>query len=166
MSKFYDFRHRTFWVKEDGRIFNEHDVLLRGSTDDGYGCTNFRFFENGKVEYICLLHHRIVAETFVLNPDNKPYVIHLDGDKSNNKVENLAWATHAERYQHQFDLGLFKKPKLSIKDVLKIKKKLKKEMPKAHIATKYGVSHTQINRISSGENWSYVTKESVRNKKK
>jgi HNH endonuclease len=154
MSKFYDFRHRTFWVKEDGRIFNEDDILMRNFTEEGYLSIKMKFFENGKIEHVCLLQHRIVAEVFVPNPDEKPYVIHLDGDKANNKTENLAWATHKERYKHQFDLGLFKTPKLSKSDVLEIKESLKNKVPKNFIASQYGVSHTQIKRIDIGENWS------------
>ena len=42
------------------------------------------------------LVHRIVAETFIPNPDNKPVVDHIDTDAGNNNVENLRWATQKE----------------------------------------------------------------------
>ena len=160
MSHFYEFRHRTFWVKKDGRIWNENDELMQGKLD-GYLTINMRFKEDGKLEYVTLFHHRIVAEIFVPNPKNKPYVIHLDGDKSNNSAENLAWATQEERYAHQVKLGLYCKPKLTVEKVLEIKKQLKKRIPVNTIAGKYGVSHTQIHRINRGENWASVKKSAV-----
>lgn len=40
--------------------------------------------------------HRIVAETFIPNPNNYPVIDHIDGDKKNNKVENLKWCTQSE----------------------------------------------------------------------
>jgi len=40
--------------------------------------------------------HRLVAESFIPNPDNKPFVCHIDGDTTNNHFSNLYWGTHAE----------------------------------------------------------------------
>jgi hypothetical protein len=155
MSHFYEFRHRTFWVKKDGRIWNENDELMQGKLD-GYPSINLRFKEDSKLEYVTLFHHRIIAEIFVPNPENKPYVIHLDGDKANNDAENLAWATEQERYQHQAQMGLFNKPKLTTEEVLEIKERIKHRIPLSTIAVEYGVSHTQIRRIDRGENWTNV----------
>lgn len=58
--------------------------------------------------------HRIVAEAFVPNPDNKRYVNHIDGDPSNNCASNLEWCTAHENMQHAKALGLLKSPDISI----------------------------------------------------
>ena len=56
----------------------------------------------GKSFYV----HRLVASAYIPNPQNKPTVNHIDGNKANNDVSNLEWATYSENEQHAWRTGL------------------------------------------------------------
>lgn len=63
--------------------------------------------------------HRIIALTFIPNPDNKPYVNHKNGNKKDNSVSNLEWVTQKENMQHAHETGLIKHKVISGKiDIL------------------------------------------------
>jgi hypothetical protein len=70
--------------------------------------------KNGRSSFDSM--HRLVAKAFVPNPDNKSYVNHKDGDKTNCRADNLEWVTSYENMQHSADTGLNPRMKLSIHD--------------------------------------------------
>lgn len=69
---------------------------------DGYEVINLA--KNGGKIYISI--HRLLGIAFIPNPLNLPQINHIDGIKTNNKLENLEWVTEKENIQHAFKTGL------------------------------------------------------------
>lgn len=69
-----------------------------------WGYISVGLWKDGKCSQRML--HRLVAEAFIPNPDNLPFVNHIDGNKRNNCVENLEWVTAKENAQHAIRTGL------------------------------------------------------------
>jgi hypothetical protein len=77
-------------------------ILKPVINNNGY----LRIFICGKPKNRNCAIHRLVAKAFIPNPENKPQVNHKDGDKSNNKIENLEWCNGSENVCHAFENGL------------------------------------------------------------
>lgn len=63
-------------------------------SNNGYYKTSFYDAYTGRVKNVTL--HRLLAETFIPNPENKPCIDHINGDSTDNRLSNLRWCTHKE----------------------------------------------------------------------
>lgn len=85
-------------IRKDGRKYNVVEKIKKQSVfSNGY----YGFGTNRNHGTILL--HRALAEAFIPNPENKRCVNHIDGNKLNNSIDNLEWATHGENNQHAYD---------------------------------------------------------------
>ena len=94
------FRDTPYFVTEDGRVFRNGREKKFGLTNKGYKQVDLWISNKRKHKSI----HRMVAEVYIPNPDNKPCVNHIDGDKLNNYYFNLEWVTLKENSQHSVNV--------------------------------------------------------------
>ncbi|NCD01333.1 hypothetical protein EOL94_04560 [bacterium] len=98
-----------YQVSNKGRIkslkFGQENIMKLKKWKNGY--MRIDLCKNGKKKY-CLVH-RLVAQAFIQNPENKPCTNHINGIKSDNRVENLEWATKSENAIHAYKTGLCKR---------------------------------------------------------
>jgi len=117
--------------------------------------------------------HRLVAIAFIPNPLNKITVNHIDGNRHNNHVSNLEWATYNENMQHAYDTGLLenctylkgnkgeKHPysKLTPMDIEMIKCLHNGGFNYPQIAPKFNVHSTHIGLIVKNKSWSHLNQQ-------
>lgn len=104
------------------------------------------------------LHHRLVANAFIANPDGLNEVNHINGDKSDNSVSNLEWLSKADNAKHAYSTGLRARgSKLNETDAIRITELTKLGMTNKLIAQLFGVSRQLISNIKTGRKWASVT---------
>ena len=154
--------------KYSPRRYKEKELKL-SNDKDGYKLISLK----GKSKRV----HRLVAEAFIKNPNNLSQINHKNGDKGDNRVENLEWCDQSKNQQHKYDelgsLGpvgeLNGNSKFDKDKVLHIKLLLEhSNLMQKDIAELTGVTPNYVSEIKLGRRWSHVTgyKYNGRNKKR
>ncbi len=95
--KGYDYPYK---VSNMGNVYSyrlNRNMKLQDST---WGYYRVSLVKNGKKQCVCV--HKLVAEAFIPNPENKEQVNHKNGDRKDNRVENLEWVTRSENVLHRY----------------------------------------------------------------
>lgn len=131
--------------------------------DNGTGYKFVDLHKNNKAKRFYV--HRLVASTFIPNPEYKPEVNHLDGDKANNVVFNLCWSTRKENLRHAANTGLTKRgdqnklTKIKDADVLFIRENYEaynEDYNAEALAKKFETTENYIKGIVYGKKRKYV----------
>lgn len=115
------------------------------------------------------LTHRLVAKTYIPNPDNLPEVNHKDCNKTNNHVSNLEWVTSRQNYDHAIANGRYKclnrntvrgerhwAAKLHSDQILEIRNLRLAGITYREIAARFSVGKSTVVHICAGDNWTHV----------
>ena len=142
-----------YQVSNKGRLksFHDNNVKILNYSFDKTGYTRITLTLKEVRKYFAL--HRLIATAFIPNPENKPFVNHIDGNKRNNCLENLEWVTPKENSQHAYKHGLIKKgcenpcSKLTAEQVKFIRQNYKardKNFGASALGRKFNVNHSVI----------------------
>jgi hypothetical protein len=122
MEEFKDIpEYPQYKIGNFGNIWSSNRGRVLQATLDQDGYVRNGFWNSGKRKSFMV--HRLVARAFVPNPEDKPTVNHIDGDKTNNHYTNLEWNTVAEQNDHKINVlnkgsykGIHVKPVILVLD--------------------------------------------------
>lgn len=156
-------------VSNLGRVRNANNGYIYSINIDSteyYGTTVSLGSKDNKKRFRV---HRLVAETFIKNIDDKPCINHIDGCKTNNCVDNLEWNTYKENAQHAINMGLTSfghlrgeksyRSHLTEDDVRYIRRNYKsrdKKFGSRPLGRRFNIDHCAILKIIKNVTWKHI----------
>ena len=134
-------------ISRDGRIMKKRTGKLLKHTFHHKG-EYIRICHNGVTKMLYV--SRLIAEAFIPNPDNKPIVGHLDGNKLNNDITNLCWQGYKENRHMSWKLGLYNASHRKVK-VISLEDNVEYESIKEY-ADKMSLNYSTVRSILSSVN--------------
>lgn len=98
-------RNTNYSINEKGEVRNDLTGKIKASfINKSNGYFSVDLYKNNKSEKVTI--HRLLAEAFIPNPDNKPCVDHKDGNRTNNDLSNLRWASYSDNNSRFNTIGV------------------------------------------------------------
>jgi hypothetical protein len=155
----------NYFVSTEGKIFSRNHAKTKELkemklTTQSNGYLTVRLSRNYGIHYV----HRLIAISFIPNPDNKPTVNHKNSNKADNCVSNLEWATYQENHRHSFNNGRkaacgekAAKSKVTEIDVKNIRNSyIPRIVTYMDLAIKFNLSWWQIRSIIKRKHWKHI----------
>ena len=151
-----------YFIKENGQVISPLGFALSSAINGGgYPYVTLHYNKRKFNKMI----HRLLAIAYLPNPENKPQVNHIDGNKLNYSLDNLEWVTQFENMQHSVVTGLSPKgersylAKLTEEDVKDISVLHSQGVSCEELSKQFGITPGGISGILSGRTWKHVSRE-------
>ncbi|MDO3814240.1 HNH endonuclease [Salmonella enterica] len=154
-----NFKH--YYVSSNGDVFNTNsNIKLKPIENKGYD--RYHLYYDGKRHY--WPSHRLVALVYLPNPENKPCVNHIDGNKHNNDVSNLEWCTYSENELHSHRV-LGKQVArgeetynavLTVEKVKHLRSIFRSKVNLMALSKEWGISYGTIRNAAFGRTWKHI----------
>lgn len=155
---------KDYFVCTDGFVYRKGKKLKGSSMGKQSKYRRlFVFYKDGSNQRFFV--HRLVAEAFIPNPENKPFVNHINGVQDDNRAENLEWVTAKENVVHAHETGLAPKgedkpqAKINEETVHKICSLMVDDWRNKEIIEHLGLTKSIVTSIRNGISWSWITEQ-------
>lgn len=147
----------SYEVSDTGRVRNKESGCVRKPNLDKFGYLSVDLYNKGYMKRLKI--HRLVLITFSGIDKERVQVNHINGNKQDNKLENLEWCTPKENSQHAYRTGLtvavvgekHGMSKLTVEEVLQIRQCVGQRHQS--VADRFGVSRRLVSKILKGDLW-------------
>ena len=153
---------RWYDNKASGWRFIKERLLACGVNASGYCRVSFSL--GSRKDIAAYRVHRLVADAFIPNTENKPFVNHINAIKTDNRVENLEWCTGQENTIHAIDMGLRSgvgednvKAKCTAEQIMQIRLLFENGKSRKEIRSFYPfLSKSSVERIVARRSWKHL----------
>ena len=154
---------KEYYVDLDGNVYSGYRKLNKNNQHTGYQTAAIRYLDGSvRTHYV----HRLIAEAFIDNPENKPVVNHKNLNKADNRVCNLEWVTYKENNLHMQENaanrdsdGTAKWAVYSKEQIVRVCELLKDGRRDVEIIKITGVAKSDVNSIRARANWTHISKD-------
>lgn len=162
-----------YLIFADGNVYSRKSQRMLKPYASKYPYLRVDLHKDGKGKSMPI--HRLVATAFIPNPENKGEVNHINGIKTDNRVENLEWVTHKENVHHAYKTGLNRghsENRAMAVEMYSMEGMFIAEFSSAREAAKHvGISDKHIGSVCNGNRrcaggyiWKHKSKKSVKSK--
>lgn len=145
-------------ITKSGLIYDLHRCKNMYPYVAKRGYYNIRLQDDNNVSRLMLMH-RLLALMFIPNPDNKPFVNHIDGNKLNNDLSNLEWVTMLGNHVHGREHNLLKPSHITPDQALFICEQLDDGASVQELVDCYGFSYDAVRSIFRRESYKDISKD-------